>query len=98
MKTLNLAHRGFSSQYPENTMIAFEQAYQAGADGLELDVQLTRDGEVVIFHDKMIDRMTNGSGTLSDLTLRDIKWVSIDGLMQDGLPRQKIPTLEEYLS
>lgn len=78
-------------------MIAFEQAYQIGADGLELDVQLTRDGEVVIFHDKMIDRMTNGSGTLSELTLKDVQSVSIDGLMQDELPRQKIPTLEEYL-
>lgn len=98
MKTLNLAHRGFSSQFPENTMIAFEQAYQIGADGLELDVQLTRDAEVVIFHDKMIDRMTNGSGTLSELTLKDVQSVSIDGLMQDELPRQKIPTLEEYLS
>lgn len=98
MKTLNLAHRGFSSQFPENTMIAFEQAYQIGADGLELDVQLTRDGEVVIFHDKMIDRMTNGSGTLSELTLKDVQSVSIDGLMQDELPRQKIPTLKEYLS
>lgn len=97
MKSLNLAHRGFSSQYPENTMIAFEQAYQVGADGLELDVQLTKDGEVVIFHDKMLERMTNGSGTLSELTLKEIKRFSIDGLMQDGLPRQTIPTLKDYL-
>lgn len=97
MTSLNIAHRGFSGRYPENTMIAFEEAFNAGADGIELDVQLTKDGEVVIFHDQMIDRMTNGSGTLSELTLKDILMVSIDCLLQDELSEQKIPTLQDYL-
>ena len=48
--TLNFAHRGFSGQFPENTMIAFEKAVEAGADGIELDVQFSKDGELVIMN------------------------------------------------
>lgn len=96
MKTLNLAHRGFSGQYPENTMIAFEKAYEAGADGIELDVQLTNDGEVVIFHDETLERLTNGEGHLTDHTLDELKMLSITCQMQAGLPEQTIPTLKEY--
>lgn len=53
--TKNFAHRGFSGKYPENTMLAFEKAVEIGADGVELDVQLKKDGEVVIIHDETID-------------------------------------------
>ncbi len=60
--TKNFAHRGFSGKYPENTMLAFEKAIEAGADGIELDVQLTKDGEVIIIHDETIDRTTDGKG------------------------------------
>ena len=56
------AHRGFSSQYPENTMIAFRRALEAGADGIEFDARLTRDGKIVIMHDATVDRTTNGHG------------------------------------
>ena len=55
------AHRGASNDAPENTMPAFELAYEYGADGLELDVQLTRDGEVVVIHDDEVDRTSNGT-------------------------------------
>ena len=55
--TKNFAHRGFSGKYPENTMLAFQKAVEIGADGAELDVQLTKDGEVVIIHDETIDRL-----------------------------------------
>ena len=58
--TKNFAHRGFSGKYPENTMLAFQKAIEVGADGIELDVQLTKDGEVVIIHDETIDRTTDG--------------------------------------
>ncbi|WP_080145861.1 glycerophosphodiester phosphodiesterase [Marinilactibacillus piezotolerans] len=96
MKTLNLAHRGFSGQYPENTMIAFEKAYETGADGIELDAQLTKDGEVVLFHDETLERLTNGKGHLTDHTLNELKAYSINCQIQAGLPEQKIPTLREY--
>ena len=56
------AHRGYSAKYPENTMIAFKEAALAGADGIELDVQLTKDGEIVVIHDDKVDRTTNGTG------------------------------------
>ena len=64
--TKNFAHRGFSGKYPENTMLAFQKAVEIGADGAELDVQLTKDGEVVIIHDETIDRTTGGKGYVVD--------------------------------
>ena len=66
--TKNFAHRGFSGKYPENTMLAFQKAIEVGADGIELDVQLTKDGEVVIIHDETIDRTTDGKGYVVDYT------------------------------
>ena len=58
---LNIAHRGFSGKYPENTMLAFKKAIEAGADGVEFDVHLTKDGEIVIIHDERIDRTNSNS-------------------------------------
>ena len=69
--TLNLAHRGFSGKYPENTMIAFQKAFEVGADGIELDVQLTNDGTVVIFHDDTLERLTSSKGQLTNYTLEE---------------------------
>ena len=59
---VNYAHRGASAYAPENTMAAFEKAVEMGADGIELDVQLTKDGELVVIHDETIDRVSDGSG------------------------------------
>ncbi|WP_177244101.1 glycerophosphodiester phosphodiesterase family protein [Alkalibacterium sp. 20] len=97
MRRLNIAHRGFSGQYPENTLLAFERAYEAGADGVELDVQLTKDKEVVIFHDDTIDRMTGGTGKLNDYTLIDLESYPITHPLQENLKQQFIPTLSDYL-
>ena len=72
------AHRGFSGYYPENTMLAFQKvAEETVADGIELDIQLTKDGEIVIMHDEMLDRTTNGSGWLKDHTLEELKMLSV---------------------
>ena len=65
------AHRGFSSQYPENTMTAFRKALEAGADGIELDARLTLDGKIVVMHDPSVDRTTNGKGKVRDLTFAE---------------------------
>ena len=70
---LNLGHRGFSGKYPENTMLAYRKAVEAGADGVELDVQLTKDGEVVVIHDERVDRTTDGQGFVRDFTLADLR-------------------------
>ena len=63
------AHRGFSGRYPENTMLAFEKAVELGVDGIELDVHLSKDGELVIIHDEKVDRTCNGIGMVKDMTL-----------------------------
>ena len=67
------AHRGASADAPENTLAAFQRAYELGADGVELDVQLTADGRVVCLHDETLDRTTSGSGPLARHTLDEVR-------------------------
>jgi len=83
-----LGHRGFSSAYPENTLIAFKKAIEAGADGVELDVWLTRDGKVIIMHDETIDRTSDMSGRQKEMTLEELRKADVGG-------GERIPTLEE---
>lgn len=93
------AHRGFSGYYPENTMLAFQKvAEETVADGIELDIQLTKDSEIVIMHDEMLDRTTNGSGWLKDHTLEELKMLSVGVNVKGFFPRQTIPTLREYFT
>ena len=90
------AHRGASGYMPENTMEAFELAIEQKADGIELDVQLSRDGEIMVLHDESVDRVTNSSGLLKDLTFSQLKELSINpGKAPEKLYR--IPTLAEVL-
>lgn len=89
-------HRGYSGRYPENTMLAFEKAVETCADGIELDVHLTRDGEVVVFHDERLDRITDGVGFLKDFTLKELKKLDASGIYRGKVRPQRIPTLREY--
>lgn len=73
MRPLILGHRGASGYAPENSMEAFRMAIEMGADGVELDVQLTKDGEIVVIHDETIDRTSNGTGYVKDHTLAQLK-------------------------
>jgi glycerophosphoryl diester phosphodiesterase len=70
---VNLAHRGASARAPENTLEAFREAVEAGAGGLELDVHITLDGEVVVIHDPTVYRTTNGSGDVAQMSLEEIR-------------------------
>lgn len=90
------AHRGFSGRYPENTMLAFEKACEAGADGIELDVQLTRDGEIVIIHDESVLRTTGVEGSVSGFTLEEIKKLDASYIYRGQMGVNPIPTLREY--
>lgn len=92
----NFAHRGFSGKYPENTMLAFRKAVEAGADGIELDVQLTKDGEIVIIHDETINRTTNGKGAVSDYTYEELSKFDASYIYRGEAGFNKIPTLREY--
>jgi glycerophosphoryl diester phosphodiesterase len=88
------AHRGYSSAYPENTMSAFVAAEKAGADGIELDVQLTKDGEVVVIHDEKVDRTTNGIGFVKDLFYKELRQLNTN---KKGGRKEPIPALKEVL-
>ena len=72
-RPLNIAHQGGEDEFPSNTMYAFRKALRAGADMLELDVGVTRDNKVVVIHDTTVDGKTNGHGTVSSKTLRQIR-------------------------
>mgnify|MGYP000878146361 CR=1 FL=1 len=85
-----IAHRGASGHAPENTLAAFQLALDQKADGIELDVMLTADNQIVVIHDDTVDRTTDGSGRVRDMTLDQLKHLDAG----DG---EKIPTLEEVL-
>ena len=90
------AHRGFSGKYPENTMIAFEKAIEIGVDGIELDVHLTKDNELVIIHDEDVKRTTNGEGLVKDMTLEELKKLDASAKFVGQYGINPIPTLREY--
>lgn len=86
------AHRGYSGLYPENTMLAFEKAREAGCKSMELDVHLSKDGELVIIHDEMLDRTTNAKGLVCSYTLSELQ--AINAGTNENF--QGIPCLDEY--
>lgn len=96
-RTEIFAHRGASAYAPENTIPAFILAYEQGADGIELDVQLTKDGEVVVIHDETINRVSNGKGAVKDYTLEELRQFSFCNHMPEYAADAQIPTLEETL-
>lgn len=90
------AHRGASAYAPENTIEAFALAMEQGAEGIELDVQLTKDGEVVVIHDEAIDRVSDHTGLVKDYTLAELKKFDFSNHMA-AYKGAKIPTLKEVL-
>lgn len=93
-----IAHRGASAYYPENTLHAFEGAIAMGADMVELDVQLTSDKEVVVFHDEKITRCTDGKGRITGYTLAELKKLDAGSWFGKEYKGTRIPTLAEVLS
>lgn len=88
------AHRGASGYCPENTLPAFQKAFEMGADGIELDVQMTKDGGLVVCHDETIDRTSNGSGRIKDKTLAELKALDFS-CGQKAFTGVTIPTMRE---
>lgn len=97
MVTYIYAHRGASGTHPENTMIAFQQALKDGADGIEMDVHLTKDGVPVVIHDETVDRTTDGNGFVKDFTLGSLKRLSAGSWKSGQFKQETIPTLKEFL-
>lgn len=92
---LILAHRGASAYAPENTIAAFRLAHELGADGIELDVQLTRDKIPVVIHDETVDRTTNGKGRVSDLTIAEIARLDAGTWKTEDYRGEAVPTLAQ---
>ncbi|MFC4617911.1 glycerophosphodiester phosphodiesterase [Camelliibacillus cellulosilyticus] len=97
MTTKIIAHRGASSKCPENTMMAFKQAERDGADGIELDLHLTRDRIPVVIHDETVDRTTDGYGFIKDYTVSGLKKLSAGRWKGWKFRNADIPTFEEVL-
>jgi glycerophosphoryl diester phosphodiesterase len=96
-RPLRFAHRGASARAPENTLAAFREAVRLGADAVECDVQLCRDGVPVILHDETVDRTTDGRGAVGRLGLADLKRLDAGAWFATRFRGERIPTLEETL-
>ena len=91
------AHRGASASHPENTMEAFRAAIEMGVDQIETDVRITADGELVLIHDATVDRTTNGTGKVAQMTLAELKALDAGCKKDPKFTGAKIPTFRELL-
>ncbi|GIP37785.1 hypothetical protein J31TS4_10650 [Paenibacillus sp. J31TS4] len=89
------AHRGYKARYPENTLLAFQKALELEVDMIEFDLRFSKDGEVVVIHDETVDRTTDGTGRVSDMTLEELKRLDAGGWFGKPFEGLKIPTLAE---
>lgn len=96
-KPLIIGHRGSSAIAPENTIAAFRQSITDGADGVEFDVHLTRDGEVVVIHDGTLGRTTDGQGNIAKKLLTELKQLDAGSWFNKIFEGEQIPTLKETL-
>ncbi len=94
---MSIAHRGASSYAPENTQSAFRKGLELGADFLECDVHLSKDGVLIIMHDETVDRTTDGKGFIKDMTLEELKRLDAGRKFGDAFEGEKIITLDEFL-
>ena len=96
-RVLNFAHRGACHDAPENTLAAFHLAREMGADGVELDVQVSQDGEAVVIHNFTVDATTDGQGAVRDKTLAELKELDAGAWFDARFAGQRIPTLQEVI-
>ena len=92
-----IAHRGFREKYPENTLVAFQAAMDAGAQMIELDVTLSRDRRLLVIHDATLDRTTNGHGPVHDYTLEELKQLDAGSWFHADFTGERLPELGEVL-
>lgn len=91
------AHRGWCAKYPENTILAFQKAIELDVDQLETDIRITADDELVIIHDHTVDRTTNGTGKVCDMTLAELKELDAGIRKGEEFAGCKIPTFTEFM-
>src|SRR5699024_7055550 len=90
-------HRGSAGTHPENTMAAYVEAERVGADGLEIDVQYTKDNKLAVIHDDTVNRTTNGSGRVRDYTLEELQQLDTGSWFSPEFCKERILSLEEVL-
>src|SRR5919204_3658410 len=93
-----VGHRGAMGYCPENTMISFARAVELGADWVELDVHLTRDGALAVIHDETLERTTNGKGLVREHTLDELKRLDAGSWFAPAYAGERIPSLDEELA
>jgi len=91
------AHRGYRTNYPENTLPAIKAALELGVDQIEVDVRVTRDNELVLIHDATVDRTTNGTGLVRDKLLSEIKALDAGSFKGEQFAGTEIPTFIEFM-
>jgi len=94
-QVLVIAHRGARGNAPENTLAAFRLGIEHGCDAIELDVHLSKDGEIIVIHDDTLDRTTDSKGFINDLTLEELKRADAGRWFHESFEGERIPTLEE---
>lgn len=94
---INYAHRGASTYAPENTMASFRMGIAMGANGIETDVQRTRDGVLVLFHDNKVERILLKPGRIADYTLKELRGFDFGGFLSRKFVGEPIVTLDEFL-
>ncbi|HEY3298025.1 MAG TPA: glycerophosphodiester phosphodiesterase family protein [Armatimonadota bacterium] len=92
-----IAHRGFSTEAPENTLAAFRRALELKIDMIECDVRLSKDGRLMVIHDETVDRTTNGTGAVSQMTFDQLRGLDAGSWFGPEFACEKIPTLDEAL-
>jgi len=92
-----IAHRGFSSKAPENTMASLKKSFHSGISHAEIDVQLSQDGEVILLHDSTLGRTTNGHGKVADKTFKELNQLDAGQWFSSQFKGEKIPSLQEVL-
>ena len=93
---INYAHRGASAYAPENTWSAFQKALELDANGIELDLQRTKDGQIVIFHDKYIDDKSNGAGRIADFTYQELLKLDFGSWFDEKYEGEHIVLFEDF--
>ena len=92
------AHRGYRAKFPENTMTGFREALKLDIDSIEMDVHMTRDRQIVVMHDAALDRTTDKTGLIRNMTLAEVREADAGIKFGEQFKGEKVPTLDEFLA
>ena len=91
------AHRGYSAKFPENTLLAMREAVKLDIDMLEIDLHMTKDGEIILMHDHLVDRTSNGTGLISEKTFAEMRALDVGAWKGAEFAGERVPTFREFL-